>query len=163
MKERQSPAPLRPGELLFAVLVTGFSALALWQAYEISGFSGLSTPGIFPMLAAATMLISALFILTDAGSRRSAEGPMEASPTRVLSSHLMVVALLVAGYVFAMPYVGFMVCSSVFLFLSFAFLWRRRIWISLLLTAGTLAGIYLVFRMIFQVVLPRGSLLQGWL
>ena len=163
MKERQSPAPLRPGELLFAVLITGFSALALWQAYEISGFSGLSTPGIFPMLAAATMLISALFILSDAGSRRSAGGSMEASPTRVLSSRLVIVALLVAGYVLAMPYVGFMVCSSVFLFLSFAFLWRRRIWISLLLTAGTLAGIYLVFRMIFQVVLPRGSLLQGWL
>lgn len=163
MKERQSPAPLRPGELVFAVLITGFSALALWQAYKISGFSGLSTPGIFPMLAAVTMLVSALFILFDAVARRSHAGSAEVSPTGVLSVRLLVVASLVAGYVFAMPYVGFMVSSTVFLFLSFAFLWRRRMWISVLLTAGTLAGIYLIFRMIFQVVLPRGSLLQGWL
>lgn len=151
-----------PGELLFAVLITGFSVVALWQAYEISGFTGLSTPGIFPMLAAFTMLISAVFILSDTLSKRRIANSQNSHPTQVLTGRILVVVSLVTAYVFAMPYVGFMASSAIFLFLAFAFLWRKNLGISLLLTTGTLVVIYLVFRVLFRVVLPRGSLLQGW-
>jgi len=158
MSDKNQKEFLRPGELFFAVLIVGFSVVALWQAYEISGFTGLSTPGIFPMLASVTMLISALFILSDALSRRKITSS-DGSQLQVLSARLVLVVTLVAAYVFAMPYVGFMVSSSVFLFVSFAFLWRKNILVSALLTSVTLVVIYLIFRVLFQVVLPRGSLL----
>lgn len=163
MQDRKSKAPLRPGELFFVALITGFSAVALWQAYEISGFTGLSTPGIFPMLATGTMLISALFIMADALARRRVEAAPDAEYAKVITSRLVGVIALVAAYVFSMPYIGFMVASAVFLFAAFIFLWRKNLLISLALTAGTLAMIYVIFRVLFQVVLPRGTLLQGWL
>lgn len=150
---------LRPGELFFSVFLTGFSAVALWQAYEISGFEGLATPGIFPMLAAGTMLTSGLFILADSISRRRIANGGE--HVAVLTSRLVITVLLVTAYVFAMPYLGFMVSSAIFLFAAFAYLWRRSVVISLILTAGTLVVIYLIFRILFQVVLPRGSLMYG--
>ena len=53
----------RPAELVFAILISVFSVGALWQAYEISGFKSLTSAGVFPMLAAGTMLVSALIIL----------------------------------------------------------------------------------------------------
>jgi len=163
MPEHRNKAPLRSGELFFAALITGFSAIALWQAWEISGFTGLSTPGIFPMLAAGTMLVSGCFIVGDALSRRAVTRRAEDPGARILTGRLVIMFALVAAYVFAMPYAGFMVSSAVFLFVAFAFLWRKNLLISLVLTAGTLAVIYVVFRVLFQVVLPRGSLLQGWL
>jgi len=157
MKER---SPLRPGELVFAILLAAFSALALWQAYRISGFTGLSTPGIFPMLASATMLIASAFILADALSRRRIESGAQ---TPVLTLRLVVFVAMVAAYVFAMPWVGFMLSSAIFLFAGFTVLWRRSLLVSLALTAGTLAVIWIIFRLVFQVVLPRGTLLQGFL
>jgi len=161
MRQRKTKEFLRPGELFFAILIAAFSVVALWQAYEISGFTGLSTPGIFPMLAAITMLISALFILHDALSRRQIRAN-SVDKIQVFTGRLALIVSLLAVYVCAMPYFGFMISSAVFLFLSFAYLWRKNVFMSALLTAATLLAIYLIFRVLFQVVLPRGSLLQGW-
>jgi len=163
MRKLKSKPALRPGELLFVTLITGFSVVALWQAFEISRFSGLSTPGVFPMLAAGTMLVSALFILSDSLSRRYIESNQNQSKVHVLTWRLIVVITLVAAYVLAMPYLGFMLSSAVFLLVSFLFLWRKSVGVSVLLTTGTLLAIYLIFRILFQVVLPRGSLVQAWL
>jgi len=161
VRQRKKKEFLRPGELFFAILIAAFSVVALWQAYQISGFTGLSTPGIFPMLAATTMLISALFILYDAVSRRQIK-TSSVEKVQVFTGRLALIVSLVAAYVFAMPYFGFMISSAFFLFLSFAYLWRKSVLISALLTAATLLAIYLIFRVLFQVVLPRGSLVQGW-
>jgi len=162
MRKHKNKPALRPGELFFVTLITGFSVVALWQAYEISHFTGLSTPGIFPMLAAGTMLVSALFILNDSLSRRNIRSNPDHVKVHVLTWRFVVVIALVAAYVLAMPYIGFMLGSAAFLFASFLYLWRKSVGISTLLTTGTLLAIYLIFRILFKVVLPRGSLVQGW-
>jgi len=163
MRKHTNKPALRSGELFFASLITGFSAVALWQAFEISHFSGLSTPGVFPMLAAGAMLVSALFILKDSFSRRHIENNPNHVKVHVLTWRLIIVIALVAAYLFAMPYIGFMLSSAAFLLASFLYLWRKSVGISILLTIVTLSAIYLIFRILFQVVLPRGSLLQAWL
>ena len=71
------------------------------------------------------------------------------------------VARSYVAYVVAMPRLGFVISSAVFLFAAFWFLWRRGPLISLLLAASSLGGVYLVFRKVFQVVLPQGSLTVG--
>lgn len=162
MRKHKNKPALRPGEFFFVTLITGFSVVALWQAYEISRFTGLSTPGIFPMLAAGTMLVSALFILNDSLTRRNIQSNPDHVKVHVLTWRVVAVIALVAAYVLAMPYIGFMLSSAVFLFVSFLYLWRKSAGISILLTSGTLLAIYLIFRILFHVVLPRGSLVQGW-
>ena len=57
-----SPPTKRPGEVPFGLVLVVFSATALWQAHAISGFAGLTTAGVFPMLASGTMLVSAVVI-----------------------------------------------------------------------------------------------------
>jgi hypothetical protein len=51
--------------------------------------------------------------------------------------------------------------TGVFLFASFLYLWRKNIVISVALTIFSLACIYGIFRVVFQVVLPKGTLLPG--
>ena len=155
----------RPAESLFALVLVVFSVTAFWQAYRISGFSGPSTPGVFPMLAAATMALSALFILRRSAAQRlpaegSASGPRrffrEVTPAR----HRVMLGFIFL-YVVAMPLLGFIISSGLFLFAAFAYLWRKHALVSLVLTAGSLAAIYAIFRVVFQVVLPNGTLVQG--
>ncbi len=151
----------RPGNIVFAIILAGFSAVALWQAYEISGFKGFSEPGVFPMLAAGTMLLSGLFIVRDAVlSSRRASAPEPFFKT-VLPLRLIIVVALVALYIALMPWLGFMAASAGFLYVAFVYLWGRGLVLSALLTAGTLACLYFIFRIVFQVVLPKGSLLPG--
>ena len=151
----------RPGELVFALLIVVFSVAAFWQSYGISGFSGKTTPGVFPMIASGVMVISGVVILISA-TRLSAP-PVGSSGflAEVLTLRHMVMIGLVLAYVILMPLIGFVASSAVFLFCAFQFLWRKNPVLMLALTAATLAIIYLIFREVFQVVLPQGTLLPG--
>ncbi len=155
----------RPGERLFSVVLVGFSLAALWQAYQISGFTGLSTPGIFPMLATATMVVSALVILRRAfiqpSSGEAAGQTLRRFFREIVPPRHVVVVALIAAYLAVMPWLGFLTASAVFLFVTTKLLWRRSLLATLILTAGTTAAIYVVFRIVFQVVLPQGTLLRG--
>lgn len=151
----------RPGELVFALLIVVFSVAAFWQSYGISGFSGKTTPGVFPMIASGVMVMSGVVILISA-TRLPA--PPEGSPgflAEVLTLRHMVVIGLVLAYVLLMPLVGFVASSAVFLFCAFQFLWRKNPLLMLALTGVTLVIIYVIFREVFQVVLPQGTLLRG--
>ncbi|PWV99906.1 tripartite tricarboxylate transporter TctB family protein [Hoeflea marina] len=162
MQTRQSR---RPGELVFAIALVVFSAILLWQAFAISGFSGLSTPGIFPMLATGTMLVSGLAILRDVVRSRPVAGgrsPLHGFVADIVPLRLSGMIGLVALYLAAMPWVGFLISSAIFLFLSILFLWRRSLLMTTALTAVSLLAVYLVFRVVFQVVLPAGTLMRGW-
>jgi len=153
----------RPGELVFALLLVVFSATAFWKAYGISGFSGKTEPGVFPMIAAGVMTVSSAVILMSAARQT---GPNESTPgffSEVLTPRHVVLIGLILGYVLLIPLLGFVVSSALFLFCAFQFLWRKNPFLILALTACTLAIIYVVFRELFQVVLPQGSLLQGML
>jgi len=151
----------RPGELVFALLIVVFSVAALWQSYNISGFSGKTTPGVFPMIASGVMVISGVVVLMSA---TQLPAPPEGAPgflAEILTLRHMVVIGLVLAYVLLMPLIGFVASSAVFLFCSFQFLWRKNPLLMLALTGVTLVIIYVVFREVFQVVLPQGILLQG--
>lgn len=154
----------RPGELAFVCGLVGFSAIALWQAYRISGFSGLSQPGVFPMLAAATMLLSGIVILRD--TLRIKAAGRDAQPSapqwrQIMPVRLVVTLFMVALYLYAMPWLGFVIASGLFLFACFAYLWRKSLLISLVLAVSSLAAVYFLFRVIFEVVLPQGTLIPA--
>lgn len=118
------------------------------------------------MLASATMIVAATSILVQSILRVPDNNLDSAAASgfirTVLPPRLVIMVLLITGYLIAMPTLGFLVASGIFLFLSFGYLWRRSLVISLLLTLVSVASVYLVFRKLFQVVLPKGTLLQSW-
>ena len=134
--------------------------MALWQAHGISGLTGLSEPGVFPMPAAGAMVAAALVATLRIARRPRAPGgaPMHALPGRAA-----LLLALVAGFALAMPWLGFMVSAGLFLALAVGLLWRRGPIATLAVTAASLLGLWLVFRVAFQVVLPEGALLRGLL
>ena len=166
-----NPSPKRQGERGFSLLLLVFSTAAFWQSHAISGFTGLSTAGVFPMLASATMIAAALCILIQSlrhpGEVEFGTPDPEESSTKgffqsIFPLRIVIVVIMIAGYVIAMPILGFLLSSAVYLFLSFSYLWRKSFVVSLLVTLVSVASVYLIFRKLFQVVLPKGTLLQGW-
>ncbi len=152
----------RPGELFFVLVMLVFSVGAFWQAYAISGFSGKTTPGVFPMLASGVMVISGLVILVNVARMPAPAADAPSFFADILTLRHIVLIGFVVGYVLVMPSLGFVISSALFLYCAFQFLWRKNPVLMLGLTAVTLAIIYLVFREVFQVVLPQGTLLQGY-
>ena len=163
---RSASKARRPGELLFSLCLIVFSAAAFWQSYKISGFSGLSKPGVFPMLASGSMCAASVVIFIGALLRRAAPGGVAAAFRRffdeVLTRDIAILAALMICFVGAMSYVGFVVAAALFQFVAMLIFWRRGVLWALLVSAGSTAAIYLIFRMIFQVVLPQGVWLRGW-
>lgn len=157
MRERRAR---QPGELAFSLALLAFSLFATWVAWGISGFESLSSAGVFPMLATFTMVVTGLFIVSEAAR---ALPDKDASAFRrftaeVTPLRLIVFALLIGAYMLALEPAGFLLSSFLFLFLALSFLYRRGVLVNLLISGGSLAVIYIIFRQVFSVVLPSGWL-----
>jgi putative tricarboxylic transport membrane protein len=156
-----TPAEERvPGAALFHALLLGGSTFLLWQAFRISGFQSWSSAGIFPMLAAATMLVTGL-IATGALRRRrmpadAAAGGMRGFIARVVPPPLAGGVVAVAGYMLLLQPLGFLLSSLLFLVLAMRLFGSTRWGVNIAVSVASLAGIHLVFSTVFSVVLPKG-------
>lgn len=148
---------LRPGEQTFALALLLLSGFVFSEAYSISGFKGLTTGGVMPMLAAGVMVASSLTILVRTLSR-STSAEAQTVINYLFPLRTILFASLVALYAITIPYTGFMLASGIFLFIAIWGLWRKGPLWSLAISIVSMAMIYLLFRMVFQVVLPMGSL-----
>lgn len=144
----------RPGEAVFAMLVTLGSAALLWNAYGISGFEALSAPGAIPMAATAVMLVSALIVLA-----RTIRLPRIVGETVTKDIAPWVVLLfvgLLVGYGLLLVPLGFIPTSALFLAAAIKVLWRKSWATTLIVSICALIGIWLIFRIVFSVLMPPG-------
>ncbi len=150
---------LRPGERLFALLLVIFSGYAFWESYGISRFSGLTTGGVMPMLASAVMLLTGGVILAETLRKpRAAQSGLPGLIAYLFPLRVVLFTLLVAGFVAAIPVAGFLTASGVLLFVAVWALWRKGPVPALAIALLSVGVIYLLFRVVFQVVLPTGTL-----
>ena len=155
----KTPDTLRPGEALFALLLVIFAGYAFWESYGISGLSGLTTGGVVPMLASGVMVVTGLFILTDTMRKsKASESGITGLIGYLFQLRVVLFTVLVVAYVAVIPTVGFLSASGGLLFIAIWALWDKGpIW-ALVISALSVGAIYLLFRVVFQVVLPIGSL-----
>lgn len=157
----KTPETLRPGERIFALLLVVFAGYAFWESYEISGFSGLTTGGVMPMLASGVMVVTSLVILSDTLRRPSrTDGGIANLIAYLFPLRVVLFTLLVILYVAVIPGVGFLAASGGLLFVSVWALWRRGPFWSLAIAVLSVGVIYLLFRVVFSVVLPTGTMWQ---
>jgi putative tricarboxylic transport membrane protein len=150
---------LHAAENVFTLLMLVFSVIVLILAYQISGFSSISSPGMFPMLAAGVMVISLIFLLLD---NRKAEKPdadglkeeLRQAAKGIFSPVFLVYTGIIIIYMLIMEPLHFLPSSFVFLLGSMIYLKGSTPLKSLFISLGTLAGIYLIFHYLFRVVLP---------
>jgi hypothetical protein len=142
----------RRGEDLFGLIMVVISVGVLWQAYSIAGFSALSSPGAFPMAAAAIMVIGSL---TVAYGNLKNTAPRDDAP--ILPVTIALFTALVIVYALLLSPLGFLPASFLFLFAGMRLLYPRGGWLrSGIIALGALILIYVSFRLVFQVVLPEG-------
>lgn len=146
----------RPGEIVFNVVLFGFSLFIFWQAYQISGFSALSSAGAFPMAMSAIMVVSSAAVLVRSLRLASPGGGFTGFRKEVLPPVVLVFSLFILGYSIALKSLGFLLASFLFLLVSIWFLERGRLGRTILLAVVSIVGVYVVFRLVFQVVLPEG-------
>ncbi|PWS37066.1 tripartite tricarboxylate transporter TctB family protein [Falsiroseomonas bella] len=155
----------QPGETVFgyALLLLGLFVMA--EGYRIDGLYSPSSAGVFPALAGLVMTVSALAIIRRIHRMRPAHIP-EGSGTarefvrRTTPADVAVMAALMLAYMLALEPVGFLGASFAFLFLSIFYLHRGGLLTALLVSTGSLAAIWVVFRVLFTVVLPSGWLFR---
>lgn len=154
------PRTHKPGETVFGIVMLIFSLFVFWQAYRIAGFSALSSPGAFPLAAAAIMVIAALVIVVRnlrlPTADRQGESTTRAFYRYVTPPVLLIFLAFILGFAVVLDALGFLLATFAFLLLSIAFLHRKGMlnafWIALL----ALIVIYVIFRLGFKVVLPEG-------
>ena len=155
----ETTPPRRPGEAAFAIFLLIVSLVLLQQAYGIAGFSALSSAGVFPMLAAATMVGSIIAVLwqlrkAPAPADEATEGRLARFSRQILPLTVIVFLALTVAYMLALERIGFLISSLAFLFLSIWYLYRRNPLLIAAISVGALAVIYVVFRYAFSVLLP---------
>lgn len=158
--------PRLPGELTFMVLAVALSAFMLWTAYGISQFESISSPGVFPMLCAALLLITGLMsLVSTAKARLQLEGEtfFQHFVRKLAPLQLVLFTALIVAYALTLEILGFLLGSYLFLLLSMQVLGSKRIGLNLLVSAVVLAAIFVVFQTAFSVVLPAGSLVGPYL
>ena len=145
---------VKPGEVLFGFLLVAFSLFLFWQSYEIAGFSALSSPGSFPLAASALMLISSCIVAVQNLKLPKQEGAIFS--VDIMPKIVAVTLAILLIFSVVLETVGFILTAFVFLVASIRYLHRSSWQRTLLLSTMILVIIYVVFRLIFQVVLPEG-------
>ncbi|WP_134681484.1 tripartite tricarboxylate transporter TctB family protein [Paracoccus ravus] len=149
----------RPGELVFNLILVGASLFLLYSAYGISGFEALSSPGAVPMLTTAVMVLAAGRILWEV--LRKPVATDQSFIRDILPMPIVVTIAMVALYALALSRLGFIPTSVLFLIVMVRYLSRRGWGFCIGVAVGTVALIYLVFRLIFSVLMPQGIVPEG--
>lgn len=146
----------RPGEDVFGLVFLVLSVGLFWQSYAIAGFSSLSSPGAFPLAASGAMVIAAIVVV--AGNLRRGH---ETSGPAILPAQVAIFVGLVLAYALLLAPLGFLPASFLFLFAGMKLLYRGGWLASAVISVLALAVVYVVFRLVFQVVLPEGVVPEG--
>jgi putative tricarboxylic transport membrane protein len=146
----------RAGEDFFGLIFLVVAVVLLWQAYLIAGFEALSSPGAFPLAAAAVMVLAALIVVIG-----NARRPRGADHEPILPRTIALFTGLVVVYAVALDPLGFLPASLLFLIVGTKLLYRRGWGATILISVLSLAVVYVIFRLVFQVVLPEGVVPEG--
>lgn len=144
----------RPGEAAFAVIITAFSGFLLWTAYRISGFEALSSPGALPMASAATMVVSAVMIAAQTLRSKPAGG--QSLRRDIMPMPIVLTIVMVGAYALLLKPLGFLPTSFLFVAILIRVLGGQGIVFCAMVSASSILLIYIVFRVIFNVIMPEG-------
>ncbi|MDW6005232.1 tripartite tricarboxylate transporter TctB family protein [Vibrio mangrovi] len=150
-----------PGETVFGLLMVGVSIFLLWQAYKISGFSTLSSAGVFPMSAAFIMLVFSCVTVVNNYGKNKTKFTFSAFKKQVIPNLVSFMIALVITYSVLLESIGFLITSLVFLIVSISVLYKNGMVRTLFISLLSIFVIYAIFRLAFSVVLPEGIVPEG--
>ena len=160
-----TPAASRRPEAVFATVLLAASLFLLREALAIGPLSRPSAPGGVPVVASAVMALAALHVLADAllGRRQAPDpadplpDPLAGTPTGLAGLWPLALAVALAvGFALLVDRLGFLIAGTLFLTLAFRAIGRRRWRVALPVAVAVILVVWLLFRLVFQVLLPEG-------
>ncbi len=148
--------PYRPGERIFIWLLLAFGIFVLIAALVIPHLENLSSSGVFPIFVGSILILTMVHVLWHNRKRYAASRVRDECsqvPAFVLPITVVGYAAILVLYILTTAPLHFIPSSFVFLVVSFIFLRGASPIRSMLIGAGTLAGIYILFQTIFKVIL----------
>jgi putative tricarboxylic transport membrane protein len=146
----------RPGERIFLWLLLAFGFFVLITAFMIPHLENLSSSGAFPIFIASVLILSVVRVLWKQRGRYAALSlPEELKRVRpfALPGTVLGYAIILVLYILTTAQLHFLSSSFGFLVISFIFLKGASPLRSVMIGAGTLAGMYVLFQTIFKVML----------
>jgi len=126
------------------------------QVQEIPGMATETSPSFFPMVAAVALILSGIVMILQTVFNVSPPTSLNLSRHEVL--RVCLATLLLLGYTYLFPYLGFVVTSAGF-FGVFAYLFgARSLWKIALNMIMIPVVVWLFFEQLFRIPLPHGVL-----
>lgn len=155
-KKDSVQAKQKPGELYVISFIFIVFVLFFYQAFGDDGIlqGELNGPGSISQLIiiAALVMLVALFI-QFIKSHYKEESISKVIET-LFSKDLIVTIISILLYAFLLEKIGFILTSILFLFVTMAMLEPKKLLNKLLISLGTVGIIVVIFRYVFQVLLP---------
>ncbi|MGN0157519.1 MAG: tripartite tricarboxylate transporter TctB family protein [Brotaphodocola sp.] len=155
------PRQMIKGEMACAYTLLVVSLLAFAAALLLFLENpGVATQGTFPLAASSVMVLSSLVMvgemkcLSPSFAEEEKENRFMKTLRFLFPDKMAPVMLLIVVYAVMLPYVGFMIATAAFLFLIMMLLKAGKWSHCVLISAGIVAGIMIIFQFIFHVVLP---------
>ncbi|NTW70957.1 MAG: tripartite tricarboxylate transporter TctB family protein [Eubacteriaceae bacterium] len=145
-----------PGELYFLLILFSVFALFFYEASKQNGLlqGELGGPGVIPQLMIGASLIMIVLLFLQFRKNHYKESYINDVIKTLFSKDLVAILGTVVLYALLLESLKFILTSSLFLFFSMALLDRKKFGHKLMISLATVAMIVLIFRYIFQVVLP---------
>lgn len=153
---------LENGELASIILFGMLSVVLLVLSIQMFREEmDLSSQGAFPLLLSSLMLVMVvlMFIELNRYDRAIDKGAVLSEKIKAIYAYLFAgkilpMIIMIVIYAIALPRIGFIISSFLYLFVSMVMLKREAIKKSLLASIGIVAFILVIFQFIFKVILP---------
>jgi putative tricarboxylic transport membrane protein len=164
----------RVKELLSALAFLVISIILYLATLNIKSMTSMGVgPDFAPKLVAIGMFILSVILLikeirnwkltrNNDSSHSKAEKDVSVNQSyKKKYKNALLTTVLIALYIFAIPIVGFLISTILYLMIQFCFLGERKYWnkpLFFILSLIVSAAVYFTFRLAFEVRLPAGVL-----
>lgn len=150
---------MKKGNIITSIIVMAISVYVIvtcagYPTAEAYG-TGVPGPGLWPMAVAVCMLLAALSLLIKAlRTKKEDDTPIEMWTDGTKRVYITMAILIV--YVAVLGIVGFLISTSVMLFVFIQWFGKKKPWITLLISVICTAVIYGVFKFLLNVPVDFG-------
>jgi putative tricarboxylic transport membrane protein len=152
----QSDAPRPKGEFkMMALLFVICGALFVDSLRSPGIFQGESAgPGSIPQIVTGALLLMIIGLAMQFLKRRYKEGTFGELIHHLFDKEVVILLVMLVLYGLVLETVHFVPATFVFLVVTMFLLEPKKPVLKVIVSAATLAGLYLIFSTLFQVVLP---------
>ena len=150
------PGTRRPGEYwIVGILILIVGALFVESAKLPGIFQGFSNNrGSLPQLMTSTVLFLILLVVIGMFRRGYRQGTFKEGLAYIFSQEVIILLIAVSAYAFLVEWLHFNITTLLFLWGCMFFFDRKRPLHKLLVSAGVLVVLVVIFSTVFNVLLP---------